>query len=98
VELLLGSQWVDVIPLVRPLVLAGILQSVSQFSYSLFFAKKEYGVLNLHLVTAFILMAWLIIWWGGQAHLQGAVMGILVSRAVTLPLIVIGIIRATRKS
>lgn len=94
VELILGPQWLEVTPLVRPLVLAGIVQSISQLSYSLFLAKKLYGILNLHLITAFSLMVILIIWWGGQGRLQGAVMGVLVSRLVTLPLIVIGILQA----
>lgn len=93
VELLLGNQWLEAIPLVRPLVLAGIIQSVSQLSYALFLARKHYRILNLHLISTFALMAMLIIWWGGQAHLQGAVLGVLVARLVTVPLIVIGILQ-----
>lgn len=98
VEIILGTGWLEAVPLIRPLVLAGIIQSVSQISYALFLAKKQYGILNLHLFSSFALMAILIVWWGGQAYLQGAVMGILVSRLVTLPLIVIGIARAAQPS
>jgi len=98
VELLLGDQWLEAIPLVRPLVFAGILQSVSNLSYALFLAKKHYRIMNLHLFSALSIMVVLIIWWGSTAHLLGAVMGILAARLITLPLIVIGILRITRNS
>lgn len=98
VQIILGNQWLEAIPLIRPLVLAGITQSVSQLSYALFLARKDYRILNLHLISAFVLMVVLILWWGGQSQLQGAVMAVLVSRLVTVPLIVIGILRAVRKS
>lgn len=98
VEVLLGHQWLEAIPLVRPLVFAGILQSISQQSYALFLAKKAYRILNFHLISAFVLMVALVIWWGGQSQLQGAVMGILVSRLATLPIIVWGVVQCTRKA
>ena len=97
VELLLGQQWLDAIPLVRPLVLAGIIQSVSQLSYALFLARKQYRILNLHLSTAFGLMVVLVFWWGSQAHLLGAVMGVLTARLVTIPLILIGILQTLKQ-
>jgi O-antigen/teichoic acid export membrane protein len=96
VNLILGSQWLDAVPLLRPLVLAGIVQSISNLSYALFLAKKQYQLMNWHLFSSFILMSVLIIWWGGQAHLLGAVLGILVSRIITLPLVIVGILRATK--
>lgn len=97
VELILGQQWLDAVPLVRPLVFAGIVQSISNQGYALFLAKKKYQVMNLHLLTTLILMVILIIWWGASAHLLGAVMGILVARLVTLPIIIIGILKAIKK-
>jgi O-antigen/teichoic acid export membrane protein len=97
IELILGSQWLDAVPLVRPLVFAGIVQSISNLSYALFLAKKQYRIMNLHLFSSLALMVTLIIWWGSTAHLSGAVMGILTARVVTLPLIVIGILKAIKK-
>lgn len=97
VELILGEQWLAVIPLVRPLVIAGILQSISNMGHALLLAKKQYQIMNAHLISSFVLMAGLIIWWGNQTHLAGAVNGILVSRIVTLPLIGLGILRATKR-
>ena len=83
--------------MVRPLVLAGIIQSVSQLSYALFLARKQYRILNLHLSTAFGLMVVLVFWWGSQAHLLGAVMGVLTARLVTIPLILIGILQTLKQ-
>jgi len=91
VELVLGSQWLAVIPLVRPLVFAGIIQSISNQSYALFLARKQYKILNIHLFSSLILMIGLIIWWGQTNQLLGAVYGILVSRLLTLPIVLIGI-------
>jgi O-antigen/teichoic acid export membrane protein len=87
----LGSQWLAVIPLVRPLVFAGIIQSISNQSYALFLARKQYKILNIHLFSSLILMIGLIIWWGQTNQLLGAVYGILVSRLLTLPIVLIGI-------
>jgi PST family polysaccharide transporter len=97
VQLILGSQWLDAVPLIRPLVLAGIIQSVSNLSYALMLAKKEYQIMNWHLLSSLVLMVILIIWWGGQAHLLGAVLGILTARIFSFPLIVFGILRAIKK-
>lgn len=92
VELVLGEQWLAVIPLLRPLIFAGIIQSISNQSYALFLARKQYKVLNLHLFTSLSLMVLLIIWWGSTHQLLGAVYGILVSRLIALPIVLIGIL------
>lgn len=96
VEMLLGNQWLEAIPLVQPLVLAGLLQSVSNLSYALFLAKKNYQILNWHLITTFALTAGLIIWWTPQYWLVGAVMAVLTARLITLPLIGIGIAQSVK--
>ena len=54
--------------------------------------------MNLHLGLSCALMIGLIIWWGGQAHLQGAVLGLLASRALTLPIVIAGIVKATKRA
>jgi len=92
IELVLGDQWLAAIPFVRPLVFAGIIQSISNQGYALFLARKQYKIMNLHLVTSLILMILLIIWWGSTNQLLGAVYGILVARALALPLVFIGIL------
>ncbi|OGJ38619.1 MAG: hypothetical protein A2383_00040 [Candidatus Pacebacteria bacterium RIFOXYB1_FULL_39_46] len=97
VNLVLGEKWLEAVPFLRPLILAGIIQSISNLSYALFIAKKQYQIMNRHLLSSFILMTVLIIWWGSQAHLMGAVLGILTARIISLPLIVIGILQATKK-
>ncbi|PIR65184.1 MAG: hypothetical protein COU63_00800 [Candidatus Pacebacteria bacterium CG10_big_fil_rev_8_21_14_0_10_36_11] len=93
VTFVLGNQWLEVIPLVRPLVFAGILQSVSNLSYALFLARKQYKILNFHLMTTLSIMFILIIWWGNSYQLLGGVYGILVARFIGLPLILVGILR-----
>ncbi len=95
VKLILGSQWLEVIPLVRPLIFAGIVQSISNQSYALFLARKQYKILNLHLFSSLVLMIILLIWWGNSYQLLGAVYGILVSRLIALPLILVGILHKT---
>jgi len=95
VELILGKQWLEVIPLVRPLTFAGIVQSISNQSYALFLAKKQYKILNLHLFTSLILMLILILWWGQTHQLLGAVNAILVSRLIALPIVLVGILNKT---
>ena len=57
----------------------------------------QYRILNLHLSTAFGLMVVLVFWWGSQAHLLGAVMGVLTARLVTIPLILIGILQTLKQ-
>lgn len=93
VSFILGDQWLAAIPLVRPLVFAGMVQSISNMSYSLFLARKQYKIMNLHLFSSLSLMLVLIIWWGNTNLLLGAVYGILVARLLTLPLILIGILK-----
>jgi lipopolysaccharide exporter len=92
IKLVLGDQWLAAIPFVRPLVFAGIIQSISNQGYALFLARKQYKILNLHLVTSLSLMILLIVWWGSTNQLLGAVYGILVARAIALPLVFIGIL------
>ncbi len=90
VELILGQQWLQAIPLIRPLIMAGIAQSLISVCYTLFLACKKYRFLNLHLLLGLVLMTGLIILLGKQSGLNGAVNGILISRLITLPIAIAG--------
>lgn len=94
VKILLGSQWLDAIPFVPWLTLAGILQAVSAASYSLFLAKRHYHFLNTHLWLTLAATLILIIWWGNWQGLAGAVIGILVARILTTPILAYFICRS----
>jgi len=86
VELLMGEKWLEAVPLMVPLVLAGITHGIIAVCYTLFLAKKKYKFLNLHLVFNLVLMTTLIIILGQRTGLSGSVQGILISRLCSLPL------------
>lgn len=91
VQYLLGSAWVEAVPLVRILTVAGLIQSFSSVGYTLFLAKKSYFVMNLHLIATFIATVafiWFGFQWGGFTQ---AVRGIVWARLLTLPIIIWGI-------
>lgn len=87
VKIVLGSQWLAAVPYVPWLTLAGILQAISAASYSLFLAKRHYHFLNIHLWITLAITLVLIVWWGNEHGLAGAVIGILVARIITTPIL-----------
>lgn len=95
---LLGPKWLAIIPLVRVLTLAGLIQSFSSIGYTLFLAKKSYLIMNLHLGLSFILMTSLIWIWGSSQGVTGAINAIFWSRLMTAPLILFGISSALRQT
>lgn len=97
VKIILGSQWLAAIPYVPWLALAGILQAISAASYSLFLAKRHYHFLNNHLWCTLLLTLGLITWWGTWQGLGGAVIGILVARITTTPLLAYFICQSLEK-
>lgn len=97
IKLLLGDQWLGAIPLVRPLVIAGIFQAISMQGYTLFLAKKDYLILNFHLAVSLTLMVGLMIILGRSQGLMGAVAGLVIARLVALPIIFWGIKRNLSK-
>lgn len=84
ITFLLGEKWIDAIPLVRPLIIAGVIQSIFMVCYTLMLAQKNYKIMNLHLFATLLLMSALIYLGGTRSGLMGAVKGIAISRAVTL--------------
>lgn len=86
VTFLLGNEWMPAIPLIRPLLAAGIIQSLTAVCYTLFLSIKKYKLLNLHLIFSLTLMTSLMIWLGRRHGLEGAVIGLLWSRILSAPL------------
>ena len=87
VNLLLGEKWLEAIPIIRPLILAGIIQTISMSCYTLMLATKKYKLMNFHLFISLTLMIGFIYVMGQRAGLVGAVNGLLWSRIISLPII-----------
>lgn len=89
VSLVLGEQWLSIIPYLYLFVLAGLLQSISAVFYSLFFAKKIYSTINFHLLLTVVILVILLLTLPGNYGILGAGIALVVSRLVTLPLLFI---------
>lgn len=90
VSLVFGAAWIPAIPLMRWLVVAGILHGVAMMGYTVFLSVKKVWIMNVHLAISFIGMALLIWWWGSSYGLLGAVVALVISRAITLPVLLWG--------
>ena len=88
--LILGQNWLEVVPLLRPLVLAGLLHSFAGVSYNVFISTKQYLFMYLHLLLATTLMVVLIFVLGNSYGLLGAVWAVLFSRVIALPIVIFG--------
>lgn len=93
VNLLLGGQWLEIVPIVRLLVLAGVLQSISIVIYNLFIAKSAYRLMNLHLALSVVILVILLLILPEKYGILGGGMAIFLSRLVTAPLLLFGTIR-----
>lgn len=91
VEIVLGAQWLDAVPLIRPLLIAGIVQSAASISSSLLIARRAYFWLNTNLIINILLMLILVTFLGLQFGLIGAVIGVLIARCVALPASLFGV-------
>jgi lipopolysaccharide exporter len=96
VEILLGAKWLEAIPLIRPLILAGFIQAITTICHTLFLAKKKYNFVNWHLFLSLIFMTSLIIILGKQYGLLGSVYGILIARLLALPVLGLGLFKNAR--
>jgi len=95
VNLILGSQWLAVVPLIKWLILAGVIHSLVLIGYTLFLAKSAYRILNIHQFINLILTISLIIILGQSQGLIGAVKGLALGRVLSLPIIIYGIYKET---
>ncbi len=87
VTLLLGEKWLEAIPIIRPLIVAGLVETLCMASYTLMLAIKKYKVMNLHLLSTLVLMIVLIYFFGQAQGLIGTVKGLMWSRILSLPII-----------
>ncbi len=91
INIFLGPKWLEAIPLLSPLIWAGIVQSFAMITYTLFLAVKKYHYMNLHLLLTLILMAGLMLRMGNNQGLTGAVQGLLIARVLTIPVLIFGV-------
>ncbi len=93
INLFLGEKWLEAIPLLPTLIWAGIIQSFSMVSYTLLLAVKKYFYMNLHLLFSLAAMIFFMLYLGQQQGLSGAIQGLLLSRIVVIPVLILGVYR-----
>lgn len=89
--ILLGEKWLSAAPLIRPLLIAGLLQSVVAMSSSLLVARRAYFWLNANLLITTTAMVFLVVTLGSRYGLIGAAIGIVVARGLALPASLFGV-------
>lgn len=97
VTLLLGEQWLAVIPLVPILAVAGWLQAIANLSYAWLNANRRYRLINLHLALQLSLMGGLIWSLSQNSGLLGAAWAILLARLFFFPLLLLFILPAFKR-
>lgn len=90
VNLILGDQWLAAVPLIKWLTLAGVTHSLALIGYTLFLAKGKYTPMNSHQVVNLVLTIGLIVFFGQQSGLEGAVFGLAMGRLLALPIVIYG--------
>ena len=98
VVVLLGDQWVEAVPLIRILILAGFFHTISSLLYSYFMALEAISLVNWHLALSVVTMGIAVTVLGMQFGLQGTVWGVLVSRILTMPLLGWGIFKLWQRN
>ncbi len=95
--MILGSQWVAIIPLLSILVIAGVIHSIALTGQTLLMSVKKYRYLNVHQFTNLVLTV-LLIWFLSQKYqLPGAVIGLALARLASLPVIAYGVYQTLKK-
>lgn len=89
-----GDQWGGVVPILPPLAIASVVQSFVALSTSVFTATKNYNWLNLTMLVNLVTLVVLVVVLGQQAGLMGAVMGVLISRLLVIPVATVGLWRS----
>lgn len=93
VVLFLGAEWQGSVVLIRPLILAGLLQAFSGLNYSYYYSLKKYKLINSHLFLITALMVMLLIYMIPKFGLAGAGWAIFLSRLIALPVIILPILK-----
>lgn len=96
IRFFLGENWLEAVPLVRPLILAGLVQSVVSICSAFFVVRKSFRWLNINLLSTVTLMLILIPWMSAQSGLVGAVLAVLLARIMSVPFILIGMHQTLR--
>lgn len=96
VKLILGDQWLAATELVRWLVLAGLFQALTLVGYTVFLARNSLAKMNLHQGLSFIALVSCIWYLGSKWGTLGAVMGVALSRALTMPVLIGLVVREFR--
>lgn len=90
VLLILGEQWLGVIPLLPWLVGAGIIHALTMYAHTLFVSTKQYFLSNLHLGVSLLTMIGCVYLLGSWYGIQGAVIGLFISRLLAAPIALYG--------
>lgn len=88
---LLGSKWLPAMATLRPLIWAGLINSLAIICYTLWYARQKYQLLNLHLGLNILLMAIFISILTPRFGLIGASWGVLLSRLILVPFLLWGV-------
>jgi len=89
----LGQQWVGIIPIVRPLILASLVQSFNALATAVFTASKHYHWSNLSLFVNCASLIVLVILLSQHYGLVGAATGVLIARLLVIPILFFGLRR-----
>lgn len=98
VKIVLGKQWLGIIPILPWLAGAGLVHSFNNISYNLFYAKENFKVVNLHLACMIAALVVLLLVLTPKMGVAGASMAIFYSRLICLPIIIFEIIKQLRQN
>ncbi len=82
VTTIFGDKWIAIIPIMRTMILAGLIHSFSMLCYSVLLAKSQLKPMNWHLLMTLILMLVTMPWLGTQYGLSGAVWSLVIARSL----------------
>jgi O-antigen/teichoic acid export membrane protein len=93
VEIILGDQWLEIIPFVPVLAIGVWLQTMSMLARSLLLSVKSYRFINIELLLGTVALVGFLLWLTPLRGLEGAVMSVVLSRAISLPVVLWGAYR-----
>ena len=97
VLLVLGENWLSIVPYVPFLTLAGLLQAVSMQVITLFMATRKFKYSNLYLAVTVGTLVPLITILSQSQGIMGAALALIISRTVGLPILIWGVLVTLKK-
>jgi PST family polysaccharide transporter len=91
VQLILGDQWLAVIPLLRILIVAGWIHSLALLCHSYLLALGKYKTVNYYLGISTSLMVILMLTLAPRHGMMGALWAILIARLIAVPFILFSV-------